>query len=39
MKEILPVFIKTVVFHHVGFSWMIETKDKIHFAVDEQYGK
>ena len=25
--EILPDFIKTVVFHHVGLLWMIETKE------------
>ena len=27
-KMILPVFIKAVVFHHVGISWMIATKEK-----------
>ena len=26
MTDILPVFIKSVVFHNVGLSWMIETK-------------
>ena len=36
-KEILPVFIKAFVFHHVGLSWMIETKEQINFAVDKQY--
>ena len=24
-------------FHHDGISWMIQTKGKYHFAVDEQY--
>ena len=35
--DILPVFIKSVVFHHVGLSWMIETKDQYKFAVDDNF--
>ena len=30
-------FIKEVVFHRVGISWMIATKEQYHFSVDEQY--
>ena len=26
--NILPIFIKGVMFHHVGLSWMIPTKDQ-----------
>ena len=37
MIDILPVFIKDVVFNHVGLSWMIETKEKYKFVVDEHY--
>ena len=33
-KQILPVFIKYVVFNHVGLSWMIEMEEKYYFAVD-----
>ena len=29
------IFIKSVVFHHVGLSWMIQTKEKIEFYADE----
>ena len=35
----LTYFIKAVVFHHVSLSWMIETKKKNNFAVDEHYGE
>ena len=34
---ILPVFIKAVVFHHVGLSYMIETKDKYKSSVEEYF--
>ena len=34
-KKSLPVFIKAVVFHHVGFSWMISMKEQYDFYVDE----
>ena len=30
-KYINPVFIKVVVFHHVGILWLIQTKDNIEF--------
>ena len=36
-RKILLVFIKSAVFHHVGISWMIVTKDKYNFAVDDHY--
>ena len=28
-KDVIPVFIKVVVFHHVGISRIIQTKEKI----------
>ena len=34
----IPVFIKAVVFHHVGSSWMIKTKGKYDFSVDAHYA-
>ena len=34
---ILPVFNKAVVFHRVGLLWIIETKEKYKFAVDEYF--
>ena len=34
-KEIIPVFIKVVVFHHVYLSWMIQTKYQIQVDGDE----
>ena len=34
---ILPVFINAVVFHHLGLSWIIETKDHYGFSVDEKF--
>ena len=36
-KKILPVFIKAIVLHHVGLSWMIATNDQHYFAMDEHY--
>ena len=33
--DILSVLIKSFLFHHVGLSWMLETKDKYDYAVDE----
>ena len=35
--DILPVFIKYVVFHNVDLLWMIETKEKYSFAVEEHF--
>ena len=37
MIDILPVFIKAVVFYHVGLSWMIETEQKYKFSVEENF--
>ena len=34
-KDIIPVFIKAVVFHRVCLSLIIQTKEKIWFDVDE----
>ena len=36
-KQILSVFTKSVVFHHIGLSWIIETKEQYSFAVNEHY--
>ena len=33
-KYILPVFIKAVMFHHVGIYWMIETREQDELSVD-----
>ena len=33
--DILIVFIKDIVFHNVGLSWMILTKDQYEFDVEE----
>ena len=30
-KDIIPVFIKAVVFLHVGLSWMIKIKEQIEY--------
>ena len=35
--DILPSFIKSIVFHLVGLSCLIETKDQYDFAVDEHF--
>ena len=35
--DIFTVFIKAVVFHHVGLLWMIEAKDKYQFSVDDHF--
>ena len=35
--DILPVFIKAIVFHHVGLSWMIETRYQYDFSVDKYF--
>ena len=37
MVQILPVFIKAFVLHHVGLSCMIETKEKYYFSIDDHY--
>ena len=37
MIDILPVFIKAVVFHHDGLLYMIENKEKNKFAVDDRF--
>ena len=34
---ILPVFIKDVVFHHAGLSWMIQIKEQYKLAVEENF--
>ena len=34
-KKILPVFIKSIVFHHVGLSLMIEMEEQYDSSVDE----
>ena len=33
----LPVFIKAVVFHHFDLPWMILTKEKYTFSVEEHF--
>ena len=33
--EIFPVFIKAVVFDHVGLSWIIETKEQYECSIEE----
>ena len=35
--EILPVFIKDVVFYHVCLSYMIESNEKYTFAIEEKF--
>ena len=35
--DILTVFIKDSVLHHVGLSWMIETKYQYIFSVEEKF--
>ena len=35
--DIFLVFIKAAVFHHVGLSWMILTKEKYEFYVEEPF--
>ena len=35
--DILLVFIKTVVFHHVGLSCLILTKEQYEFSVEEHF--
>ena len=34
-KDIIPVFIKAVVLHNVVVLWLIQTKKKIYFYVNE----
>ena len=34
-KYIIPVFIKAIVFQHVGLSWLIWSKEKIGFDFNE----
>ena len=34
-KQIFHIFIKAVMFHYVGLTWMIEMEEKFYFAVDE----
>ena len=34
-RDIFPVFIKAVVFDHVGFFWMIEAKEQYEFSIEE----
>ena len=34
----ITCFIKAVLFHHIGISWVIATKEKINFSFYEQYG-
>ena len=36
-RKILPFFIKVVVFHHVGISWIIKMEEQYDFSVDEYY--
>ena len=31
-KEIIPIFIKAVMFQHVGFYWLIQSIGKIEYA-------
>ena len=38
-KEILPVFSKAGMFHHVGISRMYLIREQINFAADEHYGE
>ena len=35
--DILSVFIESVVFHHVGLSCLIETKDQYDFTIDKTF--
>ena len=35
--DIIPFFIKPVVFHNVGISWMIQTKEKFYPSSDETF--
>ena len=35
IKKFIKVFIKSVVFHHVGLLWLIQTKDNIEFDGDK----
>ena len=34
---ILQVFIKDIVFHHAGISWMIKTREQYDSAADEHF--
>ena len=34
-KDIIPVFIESVVFRHVGISLLIQTKEQIDFDADK----
>ena len=34
--DILTVFIKDIIFHYVGISWLMETKDQYDFAADKK---
>ena len=36
MRDIFPVFIKAVLFHRVGLSNIIQTKEKYYFSVDKR---
>ena len=35
LEDIIPVFIKAIVFNHVGISYIIKSKEKIEFPVDD----
>ena len=35
IENIIPVFIKAIVFPYVGLSWIIQTKNQTEFTVDE----
>ena len=37
LSEIITVFVKDVVFHHAGLSWIIESKYQIKFNIEYQY--
>ena len=37
MISIFPVFIKPIVFHHVGISWKVETEEQYNFSIDEHF--
>ena len=37
MLDIVPVIIGSVVFHHAGLLWVIETTEKYDFSVDEKF--
>ena len=35
----IPIFIKAVVFPIFGISWMIQTREKFYFSVDEKFPR